>query len=74
MHVIISIQDQKDGGINVICHAHPAPLNGEMQQTPATELADFLQKAIDVWQATKDMDMPQSLAFVQSCTVKPTIN
>ena len=68
MHVIISIQDQANGDINVISHAHPMPIDGNAQATPATELADFLQKAIDVWQATKYMEMPQAIKFVQSCT------
>lgn len=74
MHVIISIDDQADGSVSVKTLAHPAIIGDAPQQTPATQLGDFLQKAIAVWHETQHMDMPEALAFVQSVTVKPTLN
>ncbi|OQW74830.1 MAG: hypothetical protein BVN35_09445 [Proteobacteria bacterium ST_bin11] len=73
-HVIISLDDQPDGSVSIKTLAHPARIGDPLTKTPATELGDFLMHAIDVWQGTKDLDMPQAAAFVQSVTTKPTIN
>lgn len=73
-HVIISIDDQPNGDVNVITHCHPAIVGDKPNATPATELADFLMKAVEVWHDTRHTDMPQAAAFVQSVTTKPTIN
>lgn len=73
-HVIISIDDQPDGSLSIKTLAHPAQIGQPLTQTPATELGDFLQKAIDVWHGTREMDMPDAVAFVQSVVSNPTIN
>ncbi|WP_446807991.1 hypothetical protein ACH50O_11790 [Methylomonas sp. 2BW1-5-20] len=73
-HVIISLDDQPDGSVSIKTLAHPARIGDPLTKTPATELGDFLQKAIEAWRSTQDMNMQQAAAFVQSVTTKPTIN
>lgn len=71
MHVIISLDDQPGGDVSVKTLAHPVMVGDSQpaQATPATQLADFLMKAIEVWQATQHLDLPEALAFAQSVTV-----
>jgi len=71
MHVIISIEDQKNGGVHVKTLAHPVGVGAVLQATEATQLADFLMKAVEVWQHTKDLDLPQAHQFVQSLVNDP---
>lgn len=69
MHVIISLDDQPGGEVSVKTLVHPVIVGDGAQATPATQLGDFLMKAVEVWQATRNMDMPEALAFVRSVTV-----
>jgi hypothetical protein len=71
MHVIISLDDQPDGGVSVKTLAHPVVRGEQARATPATELADFLMKAVEVWQHTQNMDLPQAHQFVQSLVKEP---
>lgn len=72
MHVMISLDDQPDGGVSVKTLCHPMIVGEQARRsTPATELADFLMKAVEVWQHTKDMDLPQAHQFVQSLVKEP---
>lgn len=71
MHVIISIDDADGGEVSVKSLCHPALVGDLPAVTPATELADFLMKAVEVWQHTKDMDLAQSHQFVQSLVRQP---
>ncbi|WP_333873097.1 hypothetical protein [Methylobacter sp.] len=68
MHVIISIDDQENGEISVKTLVHPAWLTGEYKETPATELGDFLQAAIDAWRDTLHMDKQQLQLYLQAMT------
>lgn len=68
MHVIISIDDQADGDISVKTLVHPAWIGGESIKTPATELGDFLQAAIDLWRDTLHMDKQQLQLYLQALT------
>lgn len=71
MHVIISLDDQADGSVSIKTLTHPALIGDAPTQTPATRLGDFLTKAIEVWQHTHDMDLPQAHQFVQSLVNDP---
>lgn len=71
MHVIISIDDTGNGEVSVKSLCHPVIVGEQPTATPATALADFLMKAIDVWQHTQHMDLPQAHQFVQSLVVEP---
>lgn len=68
MHVIISIDDQEDGEISVKTLVHPVWIGGENKKTPATELGDFLQAAIDAWRDTLNMDKRQLQLYLQAMT------
>ncbi len=70
MHVIISLDDTDNGRVNVKTLCHPALVGEQPDATPATALADFLLKAIEVWQHTQDMDLPQAHQFVQSLVIE----
>jgi hypothetical protein len=66
MHVIISIDDQENGEISVKTLVHPVWIGGEHKKTPATELGDFLQAAIDAWRDTQNMDEQQFQLYLQT--------
>lgn len=70
MRVVISIEDQENGRVAVKTMAHPVIVDQAAESTPATQLADFLLKAIEMWQDTRDMDLPAAQRFLQS-VVKP---
>lgn len=66
MHVVISLDDQPDGTVNVITAAFPAPMGDAPDKTPATELAAFLKNAIDVWHEVRDMNNAQAKAYLDA--------
>lgn len=71
MHILISLEDLADGCIEVKTIAHQLKAGQLHSATPASQCADFLQKAIEVWQVTHDMDMPQAQQFIQSLVKQP---
>lgn len=67
MHVIISIDDLPDGEISVKTLVHPALVDDDAPaKTPAVELGDFLQAAIDLWRDTLTMDEQQLQIYLQT--------